>query len=113
MILKFCIFTQLELNYRYITSHDFEILISFVVELFIYLLKKKKKTWTFRFHKSSLVIVRTQKILISLLEFFSLTIISYYKLIICNYFSIILNSVSYDVTCSTIIPAPVKPEIQI
>ena len=72
MILKFCIFTQLELNYRYITSHDFEILISFVVELFIYLFKKKKKkkTWTFRFHKSSLVIVRTQKILISLLEFF-------------------------------------------
>ena len=43
MILKFCIFTQLELNYRYITSHDFEILISFVVELFIYLFKKKKK----------------------------------------------------------------------
>ena len=61
MILKFCIFTQLELNYRYITSHDFEILISFVVELFIYLFKKKKNTWTFRFHKSSLVIVRTQK----------------------------------------------------
>jgi hypothetical protein len=43
MILKFCIFTQLELNSRYITSHDFEILISFVVELFIYLFKKKKK----------------------------------------------------------------------
>jgi hypothetical protein len=44
MILKFCIFTQLELNYRYITSHDFEILITFVVELFIYLKKKKKRT---------------------------------------------------------------------